>query len=236
MRCELIFSKTACNPCSGRKEVAICAGQVAFWASDGMDLSLEVWSISEMSCACICLDCKDVVCFSPDGERLVAGGDLDIPASVWDVKEGKRLWSLGNGTDGIFSDVLFSPDGALIVIASREPNYEDIGLFCGKTGSELRTLCGGAFSLVFSADGEELAGVDETCRQISIVSTSSGDVLVWLSIADCAGSQCRNGVLLSHAEDFCFVGVRAEGGLAACLVRRQTEIRIALPDDLLGVC
>ncbi|CAE7241113.1 HET-E1 [Symbiodinium sp. CCMP2456] len=236
-RGEVVFDHS--NGESGSKALAICQGGqlVAFWGdADGEPGQLQVWNIHEKCCVCICRDCAALVCFSPDGQRVVAGGLFDAPASVWDISAGKQLWTLGHGTDGFFSGLLFSPDGSSVVIASREPNWEEIDLWCGKTGSWLRGLGGGAFGLAFSEDGEELAGLDEVCSTVYITSTLTGSVLVQLSLAEWAGSRCSQAVLKPSSGDFCFAGVWEEDGVTARTIRKQEVFKFAVRDDPGGLC
>ena len=223
----------------GSKALAICQGGqlVAFWGdADGEPGQLQVWNIHENCCVCICRDCEAFVCFSPDGQRVVAGGLYGDPASVWDIEARKQLWTLGRGTDGFFSGLLFSPDGSSIVVASREPNWEEIDLWCGKTGSWLRGLGGGAFCLAFSDDGEEVAGLDENCSTVFITSTLTGSVVVQLSLTEWAGSRCSQAVLKSSSEDFCIVGVWEEDGVTARTIRRREVFKFAVGYDPGGVC
>ena len=227
----------------GSEALAICRGGqlVAFWGdADGDPGQLQVWNIHEKCCVCICRDCAALVCFSPDGQRVVAAGTWDIPASVWDIEAGKQLWTLGHATDGFFSGLLFSPDGSSIVVATREPNWEEIDLWCGKTGSWLRGLSGGTFCLAFSDDGEELAGLDEVRSTVSITSTLTGYVMVQLSLAEWAGSRCSQAVLLPSSDDFCIVGLWEKDGVTARTIRKQEVFKFAVGDDLdldgVGLC
>ena len=242
--CQLIFDQEACVTPYEAHHVCICNGGqlLAFWAhgpgeEDNVN-RLQIWNIPEMRCVCECATCCSVFRFSPDCKRIVAGGSWDEPASVWEIESGHRIWSLGSGTDGFFSDVLFSPDGTSIVIASREPNWEEIDLWCGRTGAWSRALCGGIFSLAFSANGEELAGLDEAHRYVSIVSISTGDVLLWLNLAELSSSQCGAGVLLPYCEDFCLVAVWDEEGVVARTLRIRASLKFAEPasNDITGIC
>ena len=104
------------------------------------------------------------VAFSPDNKTL-AIGKVIAPLTLWDVTTGQELQKLGTGAD-VFT---FSPDGKSL--ASNVGFGEEIKFWDVATGRELRTLQGladQATSLVFSADGEFLAGGD-----------TKGNVILW---------------------------------------------------------
>jgi WD40 repeat protein len=75
------------------------------------------------------------VAFSPDGERIVTGGD-DCPAIVWEAASGKELLTLNGHTSWIRS-VASSPDGRRIVTASLDQTAR---VWHAATGKELLIL------------------------------------------------------------------------------------------------
>jgi len=90
--------------------------------------------------------------FSPDGDRIVSGGD-DGTLTVWDAKTGEKTMTRKHG-DGI-SAVLFSPDGMRIVSVGWD---ETVKLWDSVSGVELMTLqyTQRASSVAFSPDGKRI--------------------------------------------------------------------------------
>ena len=58
------------------------------------------------------------VCFSPNGQRIVSGGQ-DKTLKVWDSKTGQEMLTL-KGHSGSVTSVSFSPDGKRIVSGSLD--------------------------------------------------------------------------------------------------------------------
>jgi eukaryotic-like serine/threonine-protein kinase len=58
------------------------------------------------------------VAFSPDGKKIVSGGD-DNRLKVWDAASGQETLTLKGHTDRVWS-VAFSPDGKKIVSGSED--------------------------------------------------------------------------------------------------------------------
>jgi WD40 repeat protein/DNA-binding CsgD family transcriptional regulator len=97
--------------------------------------------------------------FSPDGE-LLATGDADGKAHLWQVKNGKLLF-ICIGHKSWIRSVVFSPNGQLLATGSDD---QTIKLWDVQTGQQVRTLQGHrnwVWSVVFSPDGQTLASSSE---------------------------------------------------------------------------
>jgi sugar lactone lactonase YvrE len=110
------------------------------------------------------------IAFSPDGERIVAGGDDgsggdDGNVMVWNVASGRLLQTLRGHSD-LVNSVVFSPDGQTIASASQD---KTIKLWDAVSGRVLRTLQGHSGyvnSVAFSPDGRTVASgaLDNTVK------------------------------------------------------------------------
>jgi WD40 repeat protein len=105
----------------------------------------------------------DQLLITPDGKRLVCGGES---LSVWDLATGKELGPDGGHRAGV-GRVLFSPDGRALASVDQTLG---LGLWDVATGKPLiPSLQGGGFravGLTFAADGRELSalGIDASAR------------------------------------------------------------------------
>lgn len=102
--------------------------------------------------------------FTPDGRRLVTGGDDHI-IRVWNVDTGQQLFSLSGHASAI-KGLAVKSDGSMLVSASDD---QTIKLWNLGNGQELRTLKGHTSYLnavVISPDGQLLASAsaDQTVR------------------------------------------------------------------------
>ena len=96
--------------------------------------------------------------FSPDG-KILASGDWEKTAQLWEVDTGKELRTLG-GHLGPVDSVAFSPDGKRLASLASAGAMSMIKLWDTVSGQELRTLSGHStpvLSLALSADGSRLA-------------------------------------------------------------------------------
>jgi eukaryotic-like serine/threonine-protein kinase len=104
------------------------------------------------------------IAFSPDGKRIVAGGNVG-PGRVFDSRSGKQVLELAGHTYTIM-DVAYSPDGSRIATASYD---HTVKLWDAQTGREVYTFRDfetPVLALAFSPDASRLvaAGHDGTVR------------------------------------------------------------------------
>lgn len=117
------------------------------------------------------------VAFSPDG-KLLATGDVNHEIHIWQVAEGKPLFSCRIHEGWIWS-VAFSPNGKLLASsANRAVHLWDV-----QTGACIQTLRGYSdrvFSVAFSPDGQLLATGSED-HLVRIWQVRTGELLHTLS-------------------------------------------------------
>lgn len=129
-------------------------GRMAVTGGDKPGQELRVWDLSSGRAVQVIHAPKEAnaVAFSPDGGRVVTGGNNGL--GVWDVATGRRLLRFGAGRiDG----VAFSPDGRRIASAHMS---KEVIVWDAATGQQLARMTGHTgrvLSVAFSPDGRVVA-------------------------------------------------------------------------------
>ncbi|PYU34644.1 MAG: hypothetical protein DMG31_05635 [Acidobacteria bacterium] len=89
-----------------------------------------------------------VIAFSGDGKWLAAGSGSSV--AIWDLTAGSEVETLAGQLAA--QDLTFSPDGKLLITGGPA-----LGIWDVASGKLIRTVAGGAQSLVLSPDGRWLA-------------------------------------------------------------------------------
>ena len=106
---------------------------------------------------------------SPDGRRLVSKDDKSI--NVWDVAEGRVVYSLPRDANVAFEDFAFSPDGKVLAIG--EDKKQTIRLLDAATGRESRRIeTPFTYELRFAEDGNRLAATRD--KAIAVIDLRTG--------------------------------------------------------------
>jgi WD40 repeat protein len=134
-------------------------------ASGAWDHTVRLWDGATGE-ACAKLPHDGIVrtlAFTPDGARLVSGGDLGGKLLVWDLSTGRIQGQVPSGTS--VRSVAVSPDGARIAAGLYDPNGPNdpngqftMSIWDVATGRQAGTGPGTPFA--FSPDGKWLAGKD----------------------------------------------------------------------------
>jgi WD40 repeat protein/serine/threonine protein kinase len=100
--------------------------------------------------------CLTALAFSPDGGRLVAGGEKKT-VKIWDVQTGRELQSLVGHTGDVWATV-FSPDpeGRWVASAGEDSTVKVWDSRTGELIHNFRGHTGLVSSLAFSPDGRQL--------------------------------------------------------------------------------
>jgi WD40 repeat protein len=120
-----------------------------------------------------------VVCFSPDGNHLVSGGDYPKnDLRIWTVATAEPVATLPGHSNRIVS-VSYSPDGTRIASASWD---QTVRLWDGTTGKSIATLRGHAgwvHQVAFSPDGKRLVSASQD-RTLRLWDSATGDLVAVL--------------------------------------------------------
>ncbi len=128
-------------------------------ASGSWDHSIRLWDAATGE-LCATLQHAGIVwtlAFSPDGTRLLSGGDLNGELLVWDLSTGRIQSRMASGKS--VRSLAVSPDGHRVAVGQYDPlTLYSVSMRDLATGQEVGA--GEGFSLAFSPDGKRLAGRD----------------------------------------------------------------------------
>jgi WD40 repeat protein len=118
------------------------------------------------------------VIFSPDGKRVISGGNDGI-IKVWDSATGKELKIL-RGHEGLVGSLAISRDGRRIVSGSWD---KTIRIWDSETGDEVKTIRGHKgiiYSVALSIDGKLIASTDMGENVVRVWNVGTGAELMTL--------------------------------------------------------
>lgn len=119
------------------------------------------------------------VAFSPDGQ-LLASSDADGEICLWQVADGKQLFTCKEEQNHWVWSVCFSPDSQILASSSED---KIIRLWDVNTGECLQELIGHTnwvFAVAFSPDGERVASASED-RTIRLWDVADGSCIATLT-------------------------------------------------------
>ena len=100
----------------------------------------------------------EAVAFSPDGKRIVSGGNV---IQLWDVQTGKTIGEPWGGHEGIVTALAFSPDGKRVISGGHDNIIRLWDAVTGKPiGDPWRGHSSYVDALAFSPDGKRVVSGD----------------------------------------------------------------------------
>jgi WD40 repeat protein len=131
--------------------------------ADDEDQNVRVWSVGSSKNLMMSLRCDNPdssnpaksLAFSPS-DKLIAVGNENGTAIVFDVASGWRLHELIGSSDSILS-IAFNPSGTMLACGSQDKRISLWDVASGKMSRVLAVLSGQPKSIAFSPDGKTLA-------------------------------------------------------------------------------
>ncbi len=135
--------------------------------------------------------CPTSVTLSPDGRRMVVGGNLSGEVAGGALPRGASLWDLATGRvrrlpANLAPFFIFAPDATRFAVARQDgaSNYRWIDLLDAETGAVVRTISAGVeFVAVrpwaFSPDGRRLYGGLSSYRAMRDAATAGARLAAW---------------------------------------------------------
>jgi len=110
----------------------------------------------------------DCAAISPDGKRIVSGGQTDHSIKVWDMATGRELVTIPEAHEDMVRCVSFSPDGKRLVSGSRD---RTIKVWNAETGADVKTM--------HSDDYIECASISPDGKRIFSAGGEGQTIRVW---------------------------------------------------------
>lgn len=100
---------------------------------------------------------------SPDGKHLAVSNTAERQVRIFDVAAGAQKHAVADGIGGT-AELLFSPDGELLVSANYDNDIRVWKTRSGELVSKIEDMTGAMFAAEFTPDGRHvvMAGLDET--------------------------------------------------------------------------